>query len=309
MLGEVFYWVFNMSIASAVVGAVVLLVRSIKKIPRRVITFLWLIPFLRMCIPVGIGGRYGLMSLLSHFTMKTVVVYEPVDYAKVSFLNFLGAANSYSPITYKVNLLEDVFRIGALIWLLIALALMIAFGTIYIITIQELKDAEHLKERIYLSEKIQSPAVYGILRPKIILPRSYTLSTDQSEDLSFVLLHEKVHIKSLDNLRRLIAFTIASVHWFNPLAWVFLKCYLADLEHSCDEKVLSKCGENQKKSYALSLLKYTRTKSVFASAFGGANIRLRIDNILSYKKLSVISLIGFVALVVVIAYVLLTNAL
>lgn len=303
LLGEVFYWIFNMSIASVVVGAVILLIRSMKKIPRRVITYLWMIPFMRMWLPVGIGGRYGLMSLISHFTTKTVVVYQPGDYASFSIMNFAMAAKDYSPITYKVNLLEQVFMVASVVWILIALGLLIAFGTIYLITIRELKDSKHLKDRIYLSDKIQSPAVYGILRPKIILPSTY-----KEDDLTFILLHEYTHIRGLDNLRRLLAFAITSVHWFNPLAWIFLKYYLSDLEQSCDEKVLSRCGEEQKKRYALSLLQYAKGKSVFASAFGGANIRLRIENILSYQKMSVISLIGLAALVLVSAYVLLTNA-
>lgn len=293
-----------MSIASAVVGTVILLLRRIKKVPRRFITYLWMIPFLRMWIPVGIGGRYGLMSFLSQFTTKTVVVYEMGKDTSLSYTNFLMAADSYSPITYKINMLEKVFDIAAVVWLLVALALLLAFGIIYVITLQELNDSVHLKERIYLSDKIQSPAVYGVFRPRIILPSAY-----KEEDLLFVLLHEKEHIRSLDNLRRLIAFATTAVHWFNPLAWVFLRCYLSDLELSCDEKVLSTCGEEQKKGYALSLLKYAEHKNVFASAFGGANIRLRIENILSYSKMSIVSLTGFVVLIMVIAYVLLTNAL
>ncbi len=303
-MGEVFYWIFNMSIASAVVGTAILLLRSIKKIPRRVITYLWMIPILRMWIPVGISGRYGLMSFLSHFTTKTVVVYEMGKDASLSYTNFVMAADSYSPITYKINLLEKVFDIAAVVWLVVALALLLAFGIIYVITLREIKDSLHLKDRIYLSDKIQSPAVYGVFRPRIILPSAY-----KDEELSFVLLHEREHIKSFDNLRRLIAFATTAVHWFNPLVWIFLRCYLSDLELSCDEKVLSSCGEEQKKGYALSLLKYAESKNVFASAFGGANIRLRIENILSYNKMSVVSLIGFVALIIVIAYVLLTNAL
>ena len=64
MLREVFYWLFNMSVAGALSGAVVLLLRLVKKIPRRVIAVLWAIPFLRLWVPVGIGGRFGLMALL-----------------------------------------------------------------------------------------------------------------------------------------------------------------------------------------------------------------------------------------------------
>ena len=40
MLGEIFYWIFNMSIAASLCGLAVLLIRAIKIIPRRVSVWL-----------------------------------------------------------------------------------------------------------------------------------------------------------------------------------------------------------------------------------------------------------------------------
>lgn len=121
-------------------------------------------------------------------------------------------------------------------------------------------------------------------------------------------LHEKAHIRTFDNMWRIIAFLIVAVHWFNPLCWLFLKKFLADLELSCDERVLAKLGADRAKDYASSLLESRQGTTVFASAFGGAKIRTRIENILSFKKLTWISFTVFVALIGVIFYVLLTNA-
>ena len=173
----------------------------------------------------------------------------------------------------------------------------------YFTTIYEIKDSTHLKDNIYLSEKIVSPAVYGIVKPKIILPVSY-----KDRDIEFIILHEKTHIRSFDNLWRIIAFVIVAVHWFNPLSWLFLKGFLADLELSCDERVLTKIGYDRAKDYAASLLESKQGATVFASAFGGAKIRTRIENILSFKKLTWLSLTVFIALIGAIFYALLTNA-
>ena len=98
------------------------------------------------------------------------------------------------------------------------------------------------------------------------------------------------------------------VHWFNPLAWLFLKLLFADLELACDEAVLRKCNAEQRKEYAHTLLSAVERTNVFASSFGGAKIRMRVENILSYKKLSALSATGMVALLIAIAYILLTNA-
>ena len=302
MLGEIFYWIFNMSIAAAICGLPVLLIRMIKKIPRRVTVWLWLIPFIRMFLPVGIAGKYGLMSFISQFTTKTVTVYDG-EFYYLTAMNHMMAADSYEPLTYKTDLLADLFGVASWIWLVVGLALMIAFFIIYAVTLGELSDARRLEGNVYISEKVTSPALYGVLKPRIILPAKY-----RENELKYILMHERTHARHGDNLLRLLALVTVCVHWFNPLAWLFLKLLFADLELACDEAVLRKCNPEQRKEYAHTLLSAVERTSVFASSFGGAKIRLRVENILSYKKLSALSAAGMIALLIAIAYILLTNA-
>lgn len=299
MAGEIFYWVFNMSIAASLSGIIVLLIGRIRKLPRRFACVLFVIPFIRMWIPVGLGSKYGLLSLISRFTTRSVAFYG----SSFTTTNYIMAANSYFPITYKANVLENVFKISFYVWAVTAAALLIALFILYGATMRQLKNAKHLKDDVYISEYIDSPALYGIIKPRIILPASY-----EEKELDFVLLHERTHKKRGDNLWRMLAFITASVHWFNPFAWVLLRSYLSAAELACDEAVLAKCGEERKKTYALALVSSEEKKTFFASAFGGAKIRVRIENILSYKKLSALSAVGFTALVLVIMYTLLTNA-
>ena len=303
MLQEVFYWIFNMSITAALTGILVMLVRLIKKIPRRIMVFLWFVPFLRMTVPLGLNSPYSLMTLISKITTKTIVVFQPTEDISFSMMNSVMAANTYFPITYKVNILDDIFGVASVIWIIVSLAILLMLIIIYFTTIHEIKDSNHLKDNIYLSEKVTSPAVYGIIRPRIILPLSY-----KDKDIELIIQHEKTHIRGLDNLWRMIAFMVVAVHWFNPLAWMFLRALLADLELSCDERVLVKLGVDRSKEYATALLECRQGPTVFASAFGGARIRTRIENVLSFRKLTWISLVAFVALIGIIFYVLLTNA-
>jgi beta-lactamase regulating signal transducer with metallopeptidase domain len=302
MLQEVFYWVFNMSITATVTGIIVMLIGKIKRIPHRFAYILWIIPFLRMWLPAGLGSKYSLMSLISKVTIKTIVIYESTE--TFTMTNSVMAAKSYFPITYKINLLENLFNIASLIWIIISAAILIVLGVLYIITKRELRDALNLRDNIYLSDKVTSPAVYGIFHPKIILPAGF-----KNKELTYIIAHENAHIRNIDNLWRIIAFITVAFHWFNPFAWIFLKRFLIETELACDERVLTKFGESEKKTYALALVDCIENKSVFASAFGGAKIRVRIDSILSYKKLSFFSAICFIALAAAIAYVLLTNAL
>ena len=303
MLGEIFYWIFNMSITASITGLLVMLIRNIKKLPKRLTVFLWLIPFFRMTVPFGLNSRYSLMSLLSRFTTKTITVYQPAESVAFSMANSVMAAESYFPITYKVNLLENVFNTASAIWITVFLAILLMLTVVYFTTLHEIRGAERLRDNIYLSDKIISPAVYGIIKPRIILPSSY-----KSKDIELIILHEKTHIRRADNLWRVLAYTVTAIHWFNPLCWVFLKLFLADMELSCDERVLVRIGDARAKEYALSLLDSNQSATVFASAFGGAKIRTRIENILSFKKMTWFSSTVFIALLLTVAYVLLTNA-
>ncbi len=303
MLQDVFYWLLNMSITATITGVLVLLIRLIKKIPRIYTVFLWVIPFLRMVLPIGLNSPYSLMSLLSDIMTKTITVYEQTDGMSFSMMNSVRVADTYFPITYEVDLLESIFNIASIVWLTVSSIIILMLFMAYFTTFCGLKDLTHLRDNIYVCDKTNTPAVYGIIKPKIVLPKLY-----KDKEIELILLHEETHIHGLDNLWRVITILIVSVHWFNPFCWLFLKEFLSDLELSCDERVLKKVGESRRKEYALTLIESRCDTTVFASSFTGAKIRNRIENILSYKKLTWLSLTAFIVLFGVISYTLLTNA-
>ncbi|MBR5182192.1 MAG: M56 family metallopeptidase [Clostridiales bacterium] len=303
MIGEICYWLINMSIVASFMGLIVMLIRKIRFIPRRVSVFLWIIPFLRMMVPVGINSQYSLLSLTSKLLTDSIRTYQPSEDIDLSFVNTIKAAESYSPITFKAQMLETVFNVAGMVWITVSLALIIALTILYISTKRAVSDSKLMEANIFLSDKVDSPAVYGIFRPRIIIPDSY-----KEMELEYIIRHEKTHIRRLDNLWRIIGFLTACVHWFNPLSWVFLKAFLTDLELACDEMAVSGYDIDKRKEYARTLLMCSQSKSMLVSAFGGAKVRTRIENVLSYKKMTAISAIGFTLLVLVIIFTLITNA-
>jgi beta-lactamase regulating signal transducer with metallopeptidase domain len=80
------------------------------------------------------------------------------------------------------------------------------------------------------------------------------------------------------------------------------------MELACDAKVLKSLNENQAKEYAQTILTCASNKAFFVSAFGGAKTKMRIESILSYKKLTVLSTLCFAVLVLVITIIIITNA-
>ena len=300
MLHGIFYWLFNMSITAAVTGLPVLLLRRLSWLPRRVVLWLWCIPFLRMTVPLGLSSSWSLLALLTRIGAKTV--YLPGWEEQVSVLNYVQAAEVYFPIQYRAAALETVFRTAAVVWVAILGALLVLLSLSYRENLRIARAAKPLEGKLCVSGEIRVPGVYGILRPRILLPESW-----RPEALPLILLHEGVHIRRGDNLWRLLGVLTAAVHWFNPLGWIFLNCFLEDLELSCDERVLQAMGTDRRQEYARFLLEAGERAGLFASTFGGAKLRPRIRNILSFRKLTGFSLGVFLVLIAAVFCVLLTN--
>lgn len=304
MPGELFYWVFNMSITAALCGLPILFLRAIKRIPRRVFLWLWLIPFVRMCVLGGMSSKFSLLSVIARFTSRSVTIGEPADHPIWTMTNHVMGAESYFPLIYRLHPLETLFDVSSCVWIIVGISLILGTCVMYVRTMKDIRSLEHSNDQPLISDLTRSPAVYGIRKPIIVLPHAIS-----SHDIPYILLHEKMHIKRGDNLIRIAALLIVCIHWFNPFAWLFLKMLYEDIEHACDEDVLRICGETEKKAYARVLLSTIEQTNVFSVSFGGASIRRRIENILSYRRLSAMSSLVFSALILSIAYMLLTNPL
>ncbi len=299
MFAEAFYWVLNMSISGSIVGTVVFVVRRFSFVPKRVSVWLWSLVLIRLVVPFGIGGRYGLMALLSKLFCKTVLVYAG-DEVTVSATNFIQGADGYFPITYRSLWIADVFYVAAFIWLVVTVVLLILLTVQYIQMYRVVRRAKREGD-VWRSAEVNGPFVFGVFRPKIVVPVAFVCDR-------YVILHERMHICRADNLWRLAAIGITCVHWFNPLVWFCLNRFLCDLEMACDETVLAKSDADERIGYASALLDTARSRLRVVSPFGGAPLRERLSHILSYRRMTVVSVLASIVLFGSMAYTLLTNA-
>ena len=263
MMAEIFYWILNMSIAGSLTGIIVMLLRKVERLPHRYICILWFLPFIRMAVPFGFPSKYSVLNLIAEFTTKSVPVESAPEYLPpLSYTNYIMAVNNYgesvsadsvlgnqTTFIFKSEWLEKIFFIGSIIWAIVLTAGLLTFAILYFITKSELRTASCLHGNVYVSDKITSPALYGVMKPKIMVPNDFP-----KELLPYVEEHENAHRRRRDNLTRLAAITITCLHWFNPLAWMMLKMYLHDVELACDEAVLRKIGNENKKAYASALI-------------------------------------------------------
>lgn len=308
----VFYFILNMSIASCFVITTLLLIRKIRLLPRRVVYLLWILAFFRLIIPFTFPTKWSLFNLTSGLVKRLITIGTVTqgsaaipDTGDLSMMNMVGTAKQYIPIEYKTESLRHVYTTISVIWVYITAIIFLIVIILYLITFFKLKKAVHFKDNLYRSDMLVSPLIIGFIHPKIIFPDS--LNPDSIED-RMILAHEDVHKSQLDNLWRLIGICIACLHWFNPLVWIILKAFLTDMELSCDEKVIRKYNTEERKAYAGTLLRFAEDKRLLVStAFGRSGVKIRIVNVLNYKKLTLIGIVVSLLFLLAAALILITN--
>lgn len=151
--------------------------------------------------------------------------------------------------------------------------------------------------QLFVSDQISTPMTYGVIHPKVVLPKGI----DCSQNLEYILMHESIHIKRMDALWKILILTATSIHWWNPLVWVMMILANRDLEISCDEEVLSRWGAQKRTQYAMTLIQLAEQKnsfSPFVSGFGKNAVQERIVAIMKYKKVSTAGIFVGVFLIV-----------
>ena len=183
--------------------------------------------------------------------------------------------------TDKVSLIFSTF---GYIWLAGTSIFLMLMARRYIKIRKKLKPATLLTpyDDVYLSETISSAFIFGIINPKI-----YVSASIRSEQLDFVLAHERAHITRKDHITKLLAYLILSVYWFMPWVWAAYILFGRDVELACDEKVISGKNETYRADYAQVLLDSTkryRHKEAGLVSFGEEKIKDRIESVVNYKK-------------------------
>ena len=90
--------------------------------------------------------------------------------------------------------------------------------------------------RLFLSNRVGSPATWGFIHPVIVLPTEAAGWTPERR--SVVLAHELAHIARGDGLANLIGWVASALYWFHPLAWMAAKRLRAEAEKAADDYVL-----------------------------------------------------------------------
>ena len=325
-----------MSMQAVVVILTVLLVRAIfasAHVPKKYVNLLWLVPYIVMACPWKISSAFSFWRMPMGYsgdsvetgrqkvqqTLTQVIAGEvpgnvtsgvgantgiagnpPMGNA-AGTLGVTGSETmgdvvnnaTYAATETTVSLADII----GLVWLL-GVVVLLAYSVIsYVKLRRKVICSMKTEGNIYYADDISTAFVLGVIRPKIYLP-----SDLKGETFEYVLEHEKTHIKRFDPLKKVLAFCITVVHWFNPFAWVTFYFFCKDMEMACDEETVLRIGMEKKQDYATALLQLSAERNILLGAplaFGENSVKDRIRNIAGFKKVWVV--VSVVAVFVIVA--------
>ena len=301
MLKSVFLSVCNMSVTASVAIVAVLLARlALKRAPRIFSYGLWAVVLFRLLCPVSLTSQFSVMGLLDAPTAETgKIAYVSPAPSGSAGTEALAPATGTQPgqlpakpesppqaegsaVTGRVLLqaaASGVWLCGAAAMLALAVCQLAGLR-------RRLTGAVPLGDGVYLADHIPTPFVLGVVRPKIYLPPAMP-----DDGQAYILQHERHHIRRGDHVIRLLAFAALCIHWFNPLVWLAFSLSGKDMELSCDEAVIRRAGGDIRADYSASLLRYASGRWGILGApltFGRGDIRERIENLMKYRRPTVL---------------------
>lgn len=293
----------RMSLSGAVIILAVTVIRAIAihKLPKKALLAFWGIAVVRLLLPISFPTQFSRFML----TNQRVPAADSVGKCISGFEK--EAAQVLYVNTPTISALQLIWIVGA----------MLCFGYFalrYLCCRREFKTSLPVQNDFvekWLSEHplrrtidvrsltgISTPLTYGLFHPVILMPKNTDWGNERQ--LRYVLYHEYVHICRFDAVSKLIVAATVCVHWFNPMVWVLCILFNRDIELACDERVIRRFGENDRASYARTLICMEETRhnnAPFYSCFAKNAIEERIESIMKFRKKSICALVLALVLV------------
>jgi len=309
-MDDVFLKLVNLSIsASWLILAVLVLRVVLKKAPKWVMPLLWGVVALRLVCLFSIESALSLIPSTETIPSEIVTeTREPVLYEQATLdivTNPTLPSAAEVPVGVSRQQAQVDFNIYSVLWLAGMAALLVhalvSAGKLK----RKLATAILLRDNIYESEFVDSPFVFGVVKPNIYLPMHMDEGT-----AAYVIAHEHAHLARRDHWWKVLGYLVLALHWFNPLVWVAYILFCRDVELACDEKVVKGLDGAARADYSQALLSCAAPGRAVAAcplAFGEGNIKTRVKSALHYKKPAFWVAAAAVLAVVIVAVCFLTN--
>ena len=286
-MADVFIKTLNMGIAAGwLIVAVVVLRVLVKRAPKRFRLLLWAAVGLRLVLPVSIESALSLVP--SAQTLPEGVMYAAAPELNTGIAALNDAINPAFTAAFapepaaSANPLQVLLPIASVIWLAGAAVMLLWALVSWLRLRRRVAEAVRLEGNMFESERVASPFVLGLIRPRIYLP--FGLDEGAREQ---VLTHERAHIARGDHVIKPIGWLILAVYWYNPLVWLAYALFCRDIELACDERVIRRLPVSGRADYSQALLDLSRPHHGVGAcplAFGESAVKCRVKSVLTYKR-------------------------
>ena len=286
--------VVEMSLYGSVAILLVILFRMLfYKYSKKLTLLFWVIVAIRLICPFNFSSSLSLMNLLPSRTQTEehrMVQEENANKVQIRVRAKEGVSTNTPKTVDKSASDIDSGKILFTLWAGGTAVLLCYAGIRYFKVRRFVNGCRKSSDGLYLeSDKTDTPFVAGVFKPHICIP-----SHIENNEREYLLLHEQTHIKNHDGIIKTFGFLVVCIHWFNPLVWLSYVMLCSDLEMRCDEEVIEKLGKDIKKDYCRSIIMHSLREPLAMpgnTAFSGfglgaLEVKMRINNLLRYKKIS-----------------------
>lgn len=298
----IFLKLVSMSIAASMLILVIMALRLLlKRAPKRIICALWALVGIRLLCPISWQSHLSLVpekvasgSLVSDFADS--FVERDISYYEVTIKDEASAPETAEDILVLV--LTVLWLLGVFVLLLYAVVSCIRLR-------RRVSEGVRQSCRVWLCDRIDTPFILGIVRPRIYLPSSLCQA-----QLAPVLAHENAHLKRRDHWWKPLGYALLTLYWFNPLCWAAYILLCRDIELACDERVIRDMNAEEIRYYAETLLACSVSRRTIAAcplAFGEVEVKERVKKVLHYKRPAFWLILVAVAACIAAAVCFLTN--
>ncbi|HUU20031.1 MAG TPA: M56 family metallopeptidase [Sedimentisphaerales bacterium] len=336
-----FDWLLWVSLQGSVLIALIVLVQIILRgrLPIRWHYLLWVLLLIRLAVPWLPESKISVFNLLPLSIQQGRIIEafsEPQSAHGMGIYLYGEYADDQKakPEDDSESVFVRFVRMVPLLWLLgtVVLAVYVCAGNFHLwwlvtcerpLTDQNILDLlEDCKSEmgirtilgVVITDKVTSPALFGFIRPRLLLPAGMLEALNLTE-LHHVFLHELAHLKRYDIYLGYLSSLLQVLHWFNPLIWLAFYRIRNDRELACDYLVLSRTKSGQSKDYGRTIVylleRFSRPRHLPAMAGileTKSQLKRRIKMIAEFKKTSRPRWAGAMLLLVVLACLVLTNA-
>ena len=268
---------------SILIGLVLVLQWALRRVvaPQHLYA-LWLLVLVRLALPVSIESSFSIFNTswiktpapIAKQNRPEVVAYRVLDNAASTKLREKVILPSATWVQPQETEKPPWTAFIPLVWLLGCLALVTRVAwrnyglsdrlrrappvtdSAVLQLIQRCRQSAAIRQPLWVIEtaEVRSPALFGILVPRLLLPEGL-INRFTPGELRFIVMHELEHVRRMDIALNWIVTGLLALHWFNPIVWFAFKRLRSDREVARDANVLRQLPPEEAPAYGNTILK------------------------------------------------------